>query len=697
MIIRLAIILLVSSLFVSASQAESNRGITLKTLSPTGEEETGIQWLLTIGVDNYVSWPRLATAVNDAKAVRDVLLNRYTFDNDHLIELYDADATRKNILAALRDLAKKVKHEDSLLIFYAGHGHIDSITKEGSWIPVESGVEDTSAWINNQTIKNYLNTDAIKSKHVLLVSDSCFAGDFFRGNRGGIPEITDALIKKAYQRESRQAITSGGVEPVSDAGFGGNSVFSHFFVEALKQNGKQFLITSDLFPEIRSGVAQNAEQFPQFGSLYGVGGQDGGEYVFFLKNDNNLMSLEINEKSRLAELANLKKMEEDLDQSKQREQLIIKNKEAEIAALDVEIGKMRAKVGSTSAGDNQLKNILAMVKDKEIQATRLDKLRREQEQEEQKRNSLITKLRFEGQLADIQAYVEIAESEYGKDLQDSAWTSLLKKYPEATLINKGDTDSFREKIMGIRTYKDKYTGMEFVYVKGGCFPMGDQFDEGAEDEKPVHEVCVDDLYAAKFEVTQGIWQKVMGSNPSKYKKGDNYPVDRVSWDDVQGFIERLNKISGNKYRLPTEAEWEFVAKSGGHNLRYSGFSEQNEVQLYANVCDKNCRFEWKDKFLDDNYSEVAPVGSYKPNSLGIYDLTGNVWEWCEDSYNDTFYTHSPRENPVGSDRNGIKTFRGGSWSNDSLSARTTNRVAYSQNKSGFDLGFRIVLNHPASN
>jgi len=666
-------------------------------LSPTGEENSGVQWLLTIGIDNYASWPRLATAVNDAKAVHDVLLDRYTFDKDHLIELYDADATRKNILAALRDLAKKVNHEDSLLIFYAGHGHIDPITKEGSWIPVESGIDDTSAWINNQTIKNYLNTDAIKSKHVLLVSDSCFAGDFFRGNRGGIPEITDVLIKKAYQRESRQAITSGGVEPVTDAGFGGNSVFSHFFVNALKQNGKQCLITSDLFPEIRSGVAQNAEQFPQFGALYGVGGQEGGEYVFFLKNENKLASLEINEKSRLAELANLKKMEEDLEQSKNREQLIIKSKEAEIATLDVEIGKMRAKVGSTSASDDQLKNILTMVRDKETQASRLDKLRRSQEQEEQKRKGLITRLRFEGQLADIQAYVEIAESEYGKDLKDNAWASLLRKYPEATNLNKGDIDSFRENIMGIRTYKDKLTGMEFVYVKGGCFSMGDQFGEGDKDEGPAHEVCVDDLYVAKFEVTQGIWEKIMGSNPSHYKTGDNYPVDSVSWDDTQNFIKRLRQTSGNKYRLPTEAEWEFTAKCGGQNLRYSGFSEQNEAQLFANVCDINCRFDWKDKFINDNYSEGAPVGSYRPNSLGIYDMTGNVWEWCEDSYNASYYSYSPRENPMSSNGSGIKTFRGGSWSNDSLSARTTNRVAFQQNKSGFDLGFRIVLNRPDTN
>ena len=125
------------------------------------------------------------------------------------------------------------------------------------------------------------------TKHVLLVSDSCFSGDFFRGSRSAIPTVDDVVIKNAYQLSSRQAITSGGVEPVSDSGFGGNSVFSHFFVAALKNNQKPYLIPSELFPAVKSGVAQNAEQFPQLGALYGVGGQDGGELVLFLKQSED--------------------------------------------------------------------------------------------------------------------------------------------------------------------------------------------------------------------------------------------------------------------------------------------------------------------------------------------------------------------------------------------------------------------------
>ena len=148
---------------------------------------------------------------------------------------------------------------------------------------MESGTGDVSAWISNNDIKNYLRVDAIKAKHILLVSDSCFSGDFFRGHRGKLPEVTDEVVKRSYKLTSRQAITSGGLEPVSDAGFGKNSVFSHFLVKSLKENKEPFLVPSVFFANVKAGVAENAEQFPQFGSLKDTGGQQGGEFVLFLK------------------------------------------------------------------------------------------------------------------------------------------------------------------------------------------------------------------------------------------------------------------------------------------------------------------------------------------------------------------------------------------------------------------------------
>jgi len=146
--------------------AEDERGMAVIPVSPTGHQVRGNQWLFVIGINTYLEWSRLNTAVNDAKTVKDVLLKRYHFDKYHLIELYDEDATRSNILAKLRYLANRVGPDDSIVIFYSGHGHLDSITKEGSWIPVESGRDDISAWISNHDIKSHLKIDAIKAKHI---------------------------------------------------------------------------------------------------------------------------------------------------------------------------------------------------------------------------------------------------------------------------------------------------------------------------------------------------------------------------------------------------------------------------------------------------------------------------------------------------------------------------------------------------
>ena len=131
--------LLVVMLLSVPYSGKAERGISVRPVSPSGSQVKGDQWLFVIGIDTYIHWQRLKTAVSDAKSVRDVLLSRYHFDKDHLIELYDEQATRRNILDRLRFLAKKVRKDDSLVIFYAGHGHLDSITKAGSWIPAGSG------------------------------------------------------------------------------------------------------------------------------------------------------------------------------------------------------------------------------------------------------------------------------------------------------------------------------------------------------------------------------------------------------------------------------------------------------------------------------------------------------------------------------------------------------------------------------
>lgn len=217
------------------------------------------------------------------------------------------------------------------------------------------------------------------------------------------------------------------------------------------------------------------------------------------------------------------------------------------------------------------------------------------------------------------------------------------------------------------TYTESITGMKFVFVKGGCFEMGDVFGDGEDDQRPVHEECVDGFYIGKYEVTQGQWEKVMGNNPSKYKfekwfkRSNKYPVENVCWNDVQGFIKKLNQKTGENFRLPTEAEWEYAARSGGRDERFAGFSSKDDLYRYANFCDNNCTKDWKTRSQDDDYKNTSPVGSYKPNGLGIYDMTGNVWEWCLDIYGYGADGEHQSNAPVHMEDGFFRFFRGGSW------------------------------------
>lgn len=215
---------------------------------------------------------------------------------------------------------------------------------------------------------------------------------------------------------------------------------------------------------------------------------------------------------------------------------------------------------------------------------------------------------------------------------------------------------------------------QMVNVKGGCFQMGS--NDGESNEKPVHEVCVSDFAIGKYEVTQGQWQAVMGSNPSKFSScGPDCPVEHVRWNDVQEFIEKLNGLTGKNYRLPTEAEWEYACRSGGKKEKYSGTNDDSSLTDYA----------WYNKNSND---KTYKVGTKKPNGLGIYDMSGNVWEWVEDTYSSTAYSSHSRNNPIntgGADR----VIRGGSCDDGPRYVRAAIRVGLSPVVHD-NVGFRLA-------
>ena len=232
-----------------------------------------------------------------------------------------------------------------------------------------------------------------------------------------------------------------------------------------------------------------------------------------------------------------------------------------------------------------------------------------------------------------------------------------------------------------QTFTVKGVEFKMIKVEGGTFNMGATSEQTNydNDEKPVHSVTLSDYYIGETEVTQELWQAVMGSNPSRFTGNNQRPVENVSWNDCQEFIRRLNSLTGKNFRLPTEAEWEYASRGGKHSksyvYKYSGSNNADEVAWY----DSN------------SGSKTHPVKTKKANKLGLYDMSGNVWEWCNDWYNENYYKNSPQTNPTGPSEGGRRVLRGGSWSYSGRFVRVSYRSGNAPGHRGRSGGLRLAL------
>jgi formylglycine-generating enzyme required for sulfatase activity len=260
--------------------------------------------------------------------------------------------------------------------------------------------------------------------------------------------------------------------------------------------------------------------------------------------------------------------------------------------------------------------------------------------------------------------------------------SLYELYVDMNSVGYKDPFDLEQKTPDLdRLLKELEANM--VFVEGGTFQMGcdpKRDGECQENELPLHEVSLSSFSIGKYEVTQELWEAVMGTNPSNFKNCPQCPVENVSWNDVQDFLKKLNDRTGQKYRLPTEAEWEYAAKGGNRNesFQYAGSNELDKVA-------------W---FSANSNNKTHPVGQKYQNMLGLYDMSGNVWEWCSDWYGDNYYKlfeNSKAINPKGPATAKGSVVRGGSWTNVSISSRVVKRF-WEDRTDGFPrIGFRLAL------
>lgn len=217
-----------------------------------------------------------------------------------------------------------------------------------------------------------------------------------------------------------------------------------------------------------------------------------------------------------------------------------------------------------------------------------------------------------------------------------------------------------------------------VEVEGGTFVMGCTAEQDGDcylAESPPHNVTLDGFYISKYVVTQKLWVAVMGQNPSGFSHCEDCPANNVSYNEVNTFISELNKMTGRNYRLPTEAQWEYAAR-GGHKATTTKFAGSNYLDSVA----------W---YADNSGNSMMPVGLKKPNELGLYDMNGNVWEWCLDRFRE--YTSAPQVNPIGSTGSSStsRVVRGGSYLHNERNCRVSNRRHFALNFRALNYGFRL--------
>ena len=597
---------------VSVGAAESKRAIGVAPLaSPAPVPIVGTYRALLIGIDEYAD-PRIAdleAPVKDVKAVRAVLETRYGFAPAHITTLLNEQASRAGIIDTLYRLQKEVGTDDSLFIYYAGHGQYEEdrgrdgrATQHGWWVPADADPKRPSSFIDNEIILKWI--ERMRARHVFLVADSCFSGSVF-GTRA-LPPISDRWYARLYEARSRWGLTSGATEPVADSGSGGHSPFAYFLLKKLREHAGPYLVPSQIYDFVAPLVGNDAAQLPRGAPLKGIGDK-GGQFVF-----------------RVAE---------------------------------AETGSPGVAPAPTPEGAQ------LMLKAQQLAM------------EQAFWDSVKDSDNPEGFQAYLDEYPDGIFAALAKQrLEDAKQGQQAEKQAEEQADKAGRLPPALRQLE-----------REMVAVAGGTFTMGctrEQRKACSRDEKPAHRVRVADFQMSRYEVTQALWEAVMGENPSRSKKCPRCPVEEVSWNDVQVFLRKLNALTGEHYRLPSEAEWEYAARGGqqSRGYKYAGSDDVGSVAWYG----KN------------SGGRTHPVGQKEPNELGLYDMSGNVWEWVADCWHNS-YAGAPTDGRAWmSGACPGHVVRGGSWgtigsgSGAVTSFRSSHRFGFQPDFKNYTNGFRVA-------
>ena len=640
--------LLMLMLILSLSRAAAAKEIAIPDENGQPQRLYAGSYALLIGVSDYTNgWPDLPQVEDDLKAVQAVL-QEHGFQVEVKRNPRDYAELDQIFRAFIYDEKKGQAAENRLFIYFAGHGATLTLAKDrdmGYIVPANAPLprKDRAGFLatamNMETIAAYART-GIAAKHALFVFDSCFAGSVFDATRAP-PE---AITYKARD-PVRQFITSGSKdEPVPATSF-----FRPRLVAALRGegdfDGDGYVTGAELGYVLNQQVIVDSRNVyhPQYGKILDPN-LNKGDFVFELPNRPTPRP------SAAPKPPDVTFSLDDLD---------AKAKWQEYQA--------KLEAGFAQVQRYEQRDISARLK--------------------------------------AEAYQQFVRA-FGQDNPDSANDDKLRQQAQQRLEywERQPTPKPTEPPEPTptpsqegNTWTDPVTGMEFVWVPKGCFNMGspDSEKDRYDSEGPVHKVCLDGFWMGKYEVTQAQWQKIMGSNPSSFK-GANRPVESISWDEAQEFIKKLNAktgknpplpLPGGEYRLPSEAEWEYACRAG----TTTPFSFGETISTDQANYDGNYTYGNGKKGV--YRKQTTDVGSFPANAWGLYDMHGNVWEWCADTWHNN-YSGAPTDGSIwGSlgDKKANRLLRGGSWGNHPSNVRSAFRYYVTPALHVSYLGLRLVV------
>jgi len=655
----------------------------------------GKNYILAIGIDHYDNHRSLKNAVADAKAFVDLMTNRYGFV--HLNEpLYDKTATQRNIRKALGKCESLGEH-DRLIVFYSGHGWFKKASKIGYLVPTEAEDDPNSDFIPVNFVTNIFQS--VAAHHILLIVDCCFGGSFGLERNVIVDAETTKVVSELDKKKSRMVLSSGGIEPVSDGLIrDNNSPFTKPLIEILRDNQAEKTVFSEFFALLRKKTNWNAEQLPQYKVLQHLGHADG-ELALFCTDLETPEERAYNTAMKIQSISLLTNFIKDFPKSdyKVAVRTLLKEKKAEVKWEKIKNSQHYEDFDEfvDDFPDSSFATIARQkmndwqFMDEETERLRLEKAEKERQAKAEKAE------------ADRRERERLAKIEADKKEQERQYQAEIKRQQEAAARKKQEAaEKERQKQALLAQLMP-----EMVLVKGGSFNREYSYEGSTlfglskTTKIGTQKVTLTDFSIGKYPITvkeylnfvqetkthlpgwleENSNYNIKTGNGDRYKQlgealqKDNHPIVGISWDAATAYSDWLSKKTGKKYRLLTEAEWEFAARGGNQSkgFEYSGSNNIDEVAWYHQNSD----------------SKTHPVGTKKANELGIYDMSGNVWEWCNDWYGD--YNNTDITNPKGAKTGSARVIRGGSWGNDARHCRVAPLYYYSPTNCFGTLGFRL--------